>query len=247
MLTRVGTVETNAPGKLQGNKIAEILGYLIDKRIIISMHIVGTSFERLTCVTQMSQNPQPFFVVDLPDNFKAEAQSSSELILRFNFNGPDRLEYIFTTKGGRINGRELHLPFPDHMERLQRRRNFRMETPLGTKMFLKLDKIHAVLGLINISLGGAYGTLLKPSENGRSSSLLEVGQRILNVGILFPADDENEEQIVIIKRTEVRRIEHDQDRKIYKYAFEFTDVAPDELKKLTQLIYRIQRQFLQRR
>jgi hypothetical protein len=240
-------VGANDLGKLQGDKVAEILRYLIDKRVIIAMQLVGTSFERLTCVTQMRPGPQPSFVVDLPEDFKSAAPNYNELVLRFNFNGPDRLEYIFATQGGQLKGRELHLPFPDHVERLQRRKNFRMETPLGTKLFLKIDKIQAVLGLINISLGGAYGTLLKHNEKDLSGSLLESDQRLYNAGILFPAEAEDEELLVIIKKLEVRRIEHDHERKIYKYAFEFMEVDPVEMKKLTQAIYQIQRRFLQRR
>lgn len=237
----------NDLGKVQGDKLIEIFRYLIERRIIIGMHMVGTDLERLTCVTQIAEGPQPSFSVDLPQDFKVTAQSASQLKLRFNFNGPDRLEYIFGTQGGQVNGRSLHLPLPDYVERLQRRRDFRMDTPIGTKLFIKMDKLHAVLGLINISLGGLFGTLLKHNRKDLNGSLFDENQTIVNAGILFPASDDMDEHLVIIKKSDVRRIEHDVQRKIYKYALQFMDIDPGEKKKLTQAIYAIQRQFLQRR
>jgi c-di-GMP-binding flagellar brake protein YcgR len=169
------------------------------------------------------------------------------LKLKFNFNGPDHLEYIFSTVGGHIGRREITVPLPDYVERIQRRKNFRMETPLGTKMFLKSGKIHAVFSLINISLGGAYGTLTKHNVKHNSGTILEVKESVENLGIYVPENKCWAELIIIIKRAEVRRIDYDKNRKIYKYAFEFMEMATNEKKKLVQSIYHFQRQFLQRR
>lgn len=40
-----------------------------------------------------------------------------------------------------------------------------------------------------------------------------------------------EEQAILIKNSEVRRIEYDIERNIYRYAFEFVDIEPNEKKK----------------
>ena len=63
----------------------------------------------------------------------------------------------------------------------------------------------------------------------------------------FPEDHEQTEQIVVINETKVRRIDHDIENQLYKYAFEFIDIDPAQKRKLTQCIYHIQRQFLLRR
>jgi hypothetical protein len=239
------------PAKIQEQKLFELFNYLIEKRVIISMQLMGADFERLTCVTQVRrESGNPWLQIDMPDGFKAAASkfgSMATLNLRFNFNGPDQLEYIFTTQGGYVKGRDLHLPFPDYVERVQRRKNFRMPTPIGTKMMFRTERGPAVLSLINISLGGIFGALVKPAPKDLQGSLLVMGQTIQHAGIIVPADAEAEELIIIIHKMEVRRIEHDPDRNIYRYAFEFKDILANENKKLTQSIYHFQRVFLQRR
>jgi hypothetical protein len=236
------------PTKLHEQKMFDLFNYLIDKRVIISMHLIGTDFERLTCVTEVRRESEgPWLQIDMPDGFQAVASRHGSLNLRFNFNGPDQLEYIFTTQGGFLKGRDLHLPFPEYVERVQRRKNFRMPTPIGTKMMFRTERGPAVLGVINISLGGIFGALVKPAAKDLNGSLLAMGQAIQHAGIIVPADSETEELIIIIHKMEVRRIEHDQERHIFRYAFEFKDVLPNETKKLTHAIYYFQRVFLQRR
>jgi hypothetical protein len=235
------------PAKLQEQKLFDLFNYLIDKRVIISMQLIGTDFERLTCVTKVRREPEgPWLQIDMPDGFQAAAARHA-LKLRFNFNGPDQLEYIFTTQGGFVKGRDLHLPFPEYVERVQRRKNFRMPTPIGTKMMFRTERGPAILGVINISLGGIFGALVKPAAKDLNGSLLTMGQAIQHAGIIVPADSETEELIIIIHAMEVRRIEHDQERHIFRYAFEFKGLLPNETKKLTQAIYYFQRVFLQRR
>lgn len=234
--------------KVEGNKIEALFNQMIEKRVIVSMYMVGTDYERLTCITGIEQNAEGRrLCIDLPDGFRTAAQKAGEFTLRFNFNGPDKVEYLFTTKGGVLSGRDLIVPFPDCVERLQRRRNFRMETPIGTKLLIKMDKTHAIISLINISLGGTYGVLIKHNIKELQGSLLAENQVIHNMGILVPESEDRDEMVIIIKQAEVRRVEHDRNKKLYKYAFEFIDIQPTEMQKLTRAIYDFQRQFLKRR
>ncbi|KJS31157.1 MAG: hypothetical protein VR64_12575 [Desulfatitalea sp. BRH_c12] len=236
------------PGNVRTKKFFELFSYLVEKRVIISMYVVGGDFERLTCITGIKEDVAGHqLLVDMPDGFEAVAKKFDPLHLRFNFNGPDQLEYIFTTRGGCIAGRELAMPFPDVVERIQRRKNFRMETPVGTKMLFKINNSPVVFALINISLGGAFGALIKHGFKDLKGSLLTVSQKIYNAGIVVPAANERAGETIIIKRSEVRRIEHDRDRNLYRYALEFIDIDPVEKRKLTQAIYHFQRIFLQRR
>jgi c-di-GMP-binding flagellar brake protein YcgR len=236
------------PGKVQGEQLVELFQHLIDHRTILSMSVVGTAFERLTCVTRIdAENGQSYVCVDMPDGFKVAAGRAEYCRLRFNFNGPDQLEYIFNTAGGAYLGREIKIPFPEFVERLQRRKHFRILTPPGTRLLFKQDKLHVIISLINVSMGGAFGALVKHSARKISGPILAVDQQIYGMGIIFPADEEIDEKIVIVKRAQVRRMERDIQKDLYKYAFEFMEIAPRERYKLTECIYRLQRQFLQRR
>ena len=236
------------PGKLQGQKLLDLFSEIIEKKTIISMQIVGTGFERLTCVTGITQEQKiNYLLIDLPDQFDAEAAKSELLSLRFNFNGPDHLEYLFATQGGTRDGNTLKVPFPEFVDRLQRRRNFRVNAPPGAFFSVKIKQIQGVLGMINISLGGVYGALLKHNMEDAKGPILRMNQRVLNLSLFFPADDSMPDQVINIRRSEIRRVEHDKERRLFKYAFEFTDIDKNEHKKLTQMIYHMQRQQLQRR
>jgi PilZ domain len=238
----------NDPGKLQGARLEALFNELIEKKVIISIHVVGTGFERLTCIAGTEQGTTGnYLLIDRPEGFSQSAGRSEEWNLGFNFNGPDHLEYVFSTCGGEVCGNNLKIPFPEYVERLQRRKDFRILTLPGTKLVFAVNKIKGVVDLINISLGGAFGLLLKPKGKNPGGSLLALDQRLYKIGLIFPADNEMNEQLVVIKKAEVRRIEHDKERKLYKYAFEFMDMDRDQKQKLTSAIYHLQRQYLKSR
>ena len=235
-------------GKVQGEKLTELFNELITKKVIISMNVVGAGFDRLTCVTGITKGAGGnHLLVDPPDDFKEAAADKDLWHLRFNFNGPDQLEYIFSTRGGEIGEQGLKIPFPEHVERLQRRRNFRVNTFTNTRMHFKLKKIQGILDLINVSLGGAYGVLVKHNFKFMRGSVLKMDQQVYEISMVFPGDENEPDETIYVKRAEVKRVEHDQDRGFYRYAFQFKEMEKEEQQRLTQVIYGLQRKYLQRR
>ena len=234
--------------KIQGQKLVGMFNSLIEKKVLISMNVVGAGFDRLTCITGLAEEPDGnFLIIDSPDDFHEAAEVKDLWHLRFNFNGPDQLEYIFSTRGGVFCTRGLKIPFPEHVERLQRRRNFRVKALPETRVQFNLKKIEGTIDLINVSLGGVYGILTKHNFTFIRGSVLKMDQQIYDMGIHFPRDRETPAQTVQVKKAEVIRVEHDQERGHYRYAFEFKEVEKQEQKKLTQVIYDLQRRYLQRR
>ncbi len=226
----------------------KLFNNLIEKRVIISMHLAGSDFERLTCLIGLHEDAGGHNLrIDLPEGMRAAAAKTDSVTLRFNFNGPDRLEYVFSTRGIRFNGRELITPFPAYVERIQRRRDFRMQTPPGTRLLIKHEKIHAILHLINVSLGGAFGVMKKHNLRNTNEPIFAVDETVTNAGIIVPEGTDRKEMVIIIKTAVVRRIERDRQSKRYRYAFEFDEMDAKEKHKLTQSIYYFQRLFLQRR
>jgi hypothetical protein len=235
-------------GKVQGEKLSELFNALVAKRVIISMNVVGAGFDRLTCITGITKDADgSCLLVDPPDDFEEAAAVKDLWHLRFNFNGPDQLEYIFSTRGGKFCDQGLKIPFPEHVERLQRRRNFRVNTLTGTQMHFKLKKIHGIIDLINVSLGGVYGVLTKHNFKFMRGPVLKMDQQVYDVSLVFPGDRDRPGHTVYVKKAEVKRVEHDQDRGFYRYAFEFKEIVKEEQTKLTQVIYNLQRWYLQRR
>lgn len=235
-------------GKVQGEKRTELFNELIAKKNIISMSAVGVGFDRLTCITGITKDADGSYLhVDPPEGFEEAAAVKDPWHLRFNFNGPDHVEYVFSTRGGEFCEKGLKIPFPDHVERLQRRRNFRVSTLTGTRMHFQLKKIQGVIDLINVSLGGAYGVLIKHNFKFMRGPVLKMHQSVYDVKMVFPDDHDMPGNTVYVKKADVRRVEHDQDRGFYRYAFEFKEMEKEERNRLTQVIYDLQRWYLQRR
>ncbi len=234
--------------KISGQKLVELFETLVASKTIMSMQLMGGRYERITYIIGIdTAEKEPRLVVDNPEGFNEAAAGARPWRLRFNFNGPDKLEYIFQVEGGAARGKDLILPLPDFVERIQRRKNFRIDAPLGSQMSFTLAAEACIISLINISLGGAYGVLTQPKPKKIPRTLLKKDQRIYRLELCFPGDEEMEAQTIRIKKAEVRRIEHDRERHIYKFAFEFMDMARQEKEKLTRAIYHAQRQFLQKR
>jgi hypothetical protein len=242
---RIGMV---TPGKIQGQRLNELLRYMIEQRTILSVRMEGTDYERLTYILDMTETAgENHLIIDLPEGFNNVSRRASSWQLGFNFNGPDKLEYLFSVRGGELHDQGVRIPCPEYIERIQRRKNFRIMTPAGTRMVITTPSLKGLMDLINISLGGAYGTMAKHNLKNAREPFLKVGQRIDKLGIIFHQDNDMPEQIIVIKQAWVRRIDHDLEHNRYKYAFEFMDFESDQLAKLTQTIYHIQRQFLMRR
>jgi hypothetical protein len=235
-------------GKVQGEKLTELFNELVDKRVIISMNVVGAGFDRFTCITGIVHDAHgDHLLVDPPNDFEEAAAAKDLWHLRFNFNGPDQLEYIFSTREGSLGEQGLKIPYPEHVERLQRRRNFRVKTLTGTRMHFKLKKIRGTIDLINVSLGGLYGVLVKHNFKFIRGSVLKVDQQIFDISVVFPGDQKEPSETIFVKKAHVKRVEHDQDRGFYRYSFAFTEIDKQEQQRLTQIIYGLQRKYLQRR
>jgi hypothetical protein len=235
-------------GKVQGEKLTELFDELIAKKTIVSMNVVGAGFDRLTCITGATESSgSRHLLIDAPEDFKEAAADKNLWHLRFNFNGPDKLEYIFSAKGGALTDQGIVIPFPEEVERLQRRRNFRVNTFPETRMYFKLKKIQGTLDLINVSMGGAYGVLVKHNFKFMRGSVLKMDQQLEDISLVFPGDKDEADETVYVKKAQVKRVEYDEDRGFYRYAFAFSEMEKEEQRRLTQVIYGLQRKYLQLR
>ena len=235
-------------GKIQGDKLSSLLRHLVEQKTILSVRLLGTNYERLTYITDIDDSgSDKSITIDLPEGFSRVVADKAGWRMAFNFNGPDNIEYLFEVQGGEMIPDGVRISYPLAIERLQRRSNFRVMTPSGTRMAITIEAKKGLINLINISLGGAYGVITKHNFSGRREPFLDIGQNIDRVGIIFPEDYEQQEQIVVINKSRVVRIDHDQENNLYKYAFEFIEIDAVQQRKLTQCIYHIQRQSLMRR
>jgi hypothetical protein len=234
--------------KIQGKKLVRLMEQVQREKIMLSMRLVGQNYERLTMVTRIPKNEKAsFFAIDPPRDFRNTVSKLDTWEIHFNFNGPDNLEYIFTTSGGKFYDNEIQINLPDYIERLQRRRYFRLSVPAGTKLFFESDQVQREINLINISMRGTLGLLKTFNEKDQKKPILKKEDYLKDIKIIFPSDTEDNKREVNVNKTIIRRAEHDPQKNMDLYAFEFVSIDRDQERKLIQIIFNLQRLFLQKK
>jgi hypothetical protein len=188
------------------------------------------------------QNGVPCFAIDYPRGFREVTAKVHSWRLRFECTGRDKLHYVFRTFGGEMVQGDIWLEFPEIIQRWQRRKNFRLELPSGTRIHFHLDEKDHEMHVHDISLGGALVSLEKASQK----MLIEhIGKTLKHSTVVFSF--RNEETSVSIQEILVKRWEKDSYTGRYRYGLQFTQLEKDQEETLKRLIYRFQRGFLRKR
>jgi hypothetical protein len=234
--------------KIQGKKMIRLMELVQREKIMLSMRFVGQNYERLTMIVRVpTDRNRSFFVIDPPTDFINTVSKLSTCEIRFNFNGPDNLEYNFTTGGCKFENNEAQIYFPDYIERLQRRRYFRLSVPTDTKLFFESDQGQQEINLTNISMSGTLGFLKMFNVKDQKKPILNKEDYLKNLKIVFPSDIKGDKQEVKVNKAIIRRAEHDPQKNLDLYAFEFVSIEKDQEKMLIKIIYDLQRLFLQKK
>ena len=207
------------------------------------MHLMGTDYERLTIMVDVRVTREnQIFLIDYPQDFKETVAVLDPWTIRFDFKGEDKIPSFFKTSGGVISGRDIWIPFPRFIERKQRRRDFRISSPVGKRLEFLLDSKEHELSVINFSQGGA---LVSTGKGGRNELGIETGGRIKNLTLFIPFDKALKR--IRVSEAKVRRVDQDSTTKHYRYGLQFTDIEREEKLFLKKIIYRTQRDLLRKR
>ncbi|MBN2418901.1 MAG: PilZ domain-containing protein [Deltaproteobacteria bacterium] len=223
-----------------------VIEELKNETTLLKMHITGKDFDRLTIITDiLPQNTPPLFKIDLPDGFSERVSDIETLKMEFEFTGKENIRYAFRTVGGEILKDGIWIRFPESIERLQRRKFFRIRPPSGTKIFFEIDGKNLEFTVEDISLGGSLGVVAFIGQRDRRSVHLNVGDILKDIRLVFPSGGERFEVDVI--KAIVNRIEKGLLKSKPIYALHFVEIEKKAEKFLTELLYRFQREFLRER
>lgn len=228
---------------IEGKNLVRFFEELRKKKTVIKMNLLSKNYERLTIIVGILNNMEPFhFIIDYPSGFKRIIDRTSEWQMRFEFKGNDKLTYRFRTSGGYISGKEICVPFPPSVERLQRRFSFRLDDLFGARMRIPKDTEQYELTVINVSEKGA---LIGGDITTSRHPLFQPGDYIQRITIFFSEEDG---QILIpIRKALVKRLEKDPLTLHHRYAIQFVDLERSERKELKEQLYKVQRDFLKKR
>jgi len=210
------------------------------------MFVLGRQYERLTVVTGTRfKEETPYFLIDHPEGFTKAVANDDNCRIHFEFIGNDNLVYNFRTTGKATIRGEICIRFPEGINRLQRRRNFRIPPPLGTKIYIINNSGRLEMGVIDLSRGGALGAPVSPNGGAQYAPVFTIGSTLRNIELYVPFEEGAVR--VYIKEAVVRRLVKNPTTSRDNCALQFTDIDKNQEKILNELVFRLQRDALRKK
>ncbi len=217
------------------------------QKTLINLRIAGREgYNRLTMITAIRRRSDKYqFAIDPPNGFDEAVVGLNPWTLHFQLTGPDKLEYRFTTSGGAFEGAAIWIDFPGQVERVQRRRFFRVDTVPGTRLSFALKGEPHQMDVVNLSIGGALAMFARGKSKLAGQSPLQLKDEVRAVQLICPL--EGEVLTAGIQKFQVVRVEEDREARRCRYGLLFTLTDYSAEKDLTAIVYALQRFFLRHR
>ncbi|MFZ0243756.1 MAG: PilZ domain-containing protein [Desulfobacterales bacterium] len=226
--------------------IKKVLESLIKSRILIKLRLTGADYEQLTVLTGFRRKVnRRFFLLGYPEGFKEAAGNKDVWEIDFEFTGPDKIPYSFSTSGGELYQNQLCLPFPDTINRNQRRKFFRLEAPDDTTVTFVYQQSACRQRVVDISMGGALVAIVCCEDDKRNEPPFQLGDILEDVDLFFPSVAG--ETRVKIKKAIVVRFDNGASTAAPCCGLEFIEVDQGQFNALTEFIYTYQRKLLRTR
>jgi len=233
-------------GIIRGDSLRELIKKLKQDNTLVKMEVAGRDVDQLTVITGLrNENGTPYFQIDCSQEIQQALSDPENMQISFRYTGEDNLPYMFKTNHVQVTPGGVWARYPDFVERKQKRKDFRVDVPFGSRMKCLFNESVYKLPINNLSLGGALITDKRTGRAARKRPALKSGDQLENLEILFPRGDS--ENNLHIRKARVIRIQRDTKKKLYQYGLQFSGMTMEEEKMLTQAIYRMQRRLLRKR
>ena len=234
---------------IQGDAVLQLFKDLQQNKTPLRVKLTNGDYEHLSHLKQIRKRLRThYFLIEYNEDFQAAAAKLEELHLKIEFTGEDGILYTFHTRDSDVSRELIWLKFPESIQRYQRRSLFRLEAPHGTRLYFEVNGIRYKLLVINVSLGGTLGVLVSLTQRMEQELKFKKPHSLDNVELVFPPKDDNDDgSRVCIKRCQIIRQERNPQTKKYECAMEFKEIVETEQKKLTELFYQWQRDYLRKR
>jgi len=188
------------------------------------------------------------FLIDTPEVCRKLREESNLQYLVFKFTNSEDVRYVFEADSWEFFRDKVWIRLPQMVYRYQRRKLFRLEAPPGTRLYFNIEDVRCKLLVVNVSMGGTLGVLvrLKPKME---EILRPFSAKIMqNAELIFPSKDRKKKgSIVIIEQFQLLRQNKNPVTGKFECAIKFKKVSTTERKKLKNLFYKWQRDYLRKR
>jgi c-di-GMP-binding flagellar brake protein YcgR len=226
---------------LNGDKLFLIFQQLVNQKILIKVYLPQVEYESLTLVTDTcDEDRRPIFRIDVPKGLLAAITESKSKQLSFEFTSTDKVSHRFKSDIATIENKSISLLYPQLIQRHQQRDNFRIKAPYDSNATILVEDKLIRMEIDNISLGGAYCYC----PNKYKSTMVQ-GLELTGMELIFNLKSQSSH--IMIQNTAIKRVESRHRPRHFGIAFEFIKIKKDYKKQLVQLIYDLQRAYLQNR
>lgn len=232
--------------KIEGKDLVNTFNTLKKDKTFIKLRLPGKDYECLTIITNVfADKKKSVFMIDSPKDFRSEFGDLNEIKMHFEFTGKDNLSYSFKTSGGEIDRDEIKVKFPDFINRKQRRKDFRLDVPPGTRLQVKINsKLHKMT-VLNVSLGGTLVALIGTLSESEYKQFFKIGDSFEDIELLFPMEGKSFKSK--IRKATIVRVVKGSFKPKNCCGLQFVVIDKNEEKALTKFIYKYQQQFLRKR
>ena len=226
---------------LDGDKLLSIFQQLVNQKIFVKVYLPQVDYESLTLVTgTRDEDRRPTFRIDVPKGLHAAIEESKSEQLSFEFTSTDKVTHRFKSGIVAIAGSSIDLWYPSFIQRHQQRDNFRIKAPYDSNATVIVEDKMIRMEIDNVSLGGVYCYCPNKHKPAMARDL-----ELENMELIFTL--KNQCSHVMIQKIAIRRVESRHRPRHFGIAFEFIKIKKDYKKQLVQLIYELQRVYLQNR
>ena len=234
------------PDKIEGDNLVNIFKTLKEDKTLIKMRLPGKDYECLTIITNVFPLKQKSaFMIDSPKDFRSAFGDLKNIKMHFEFTGKDNLSYTFKTFGGEIHHDEIKVKFPEFINRKQRRKDFRLEVPPGTKFHININSKLLKMTVLDVSLGGTLIAIIGRMSESEDKQIFKVGESFEDIELLFPMEGKSFKSQ--IKKATVVRVVKSSHKPKKCCALQFVSIDKNEENALTKFIYKYQQQLLRKR
>jgi len=231
-----------SPEEITGNKMLEILEQLKRDKITLRFIILGTSNEGLSIVLGTKViDDKPCLILDFPTGIGGIIFHAQGLKAFIEFTDSNKIHYNIRSIIEGVTRQHVYILLPKVIRRLQRRKFFRTQAPIDTKVIINEKNKKYEFNVIDISEGGVL--ISHPASFHNDDRFYKGALKSL---IIDYREDETI-QTIKVDKAEIKRIEKAWETGTYNYAFEFIECGKKEENDIRNLIYSCQRRFFKLR
>lgn len=235
--------------KIRGKALLQLFTELHRNVLPLKMRLPNGDAIQLAYITDIRKRKRALhFQINSPKGYRKLSEKTDLSHLSIEFTDLDNINYVFETNTWELSRGMIWLRLPEFVHRHQRRRLFRLEAPHGTRLYFKVNDTRYKLLVINFSLGGTLGVLVRLTKQMKQELKPYTLKILENAELLFPAKNRKKaDSIIIIKHCQIKRLEQNPQTNKLECAIEFKEVSEAEQIKLSDLFYNWQRNYLRKR